>query len=58
MPESAPERKEHEPTTASDLETTGNPYHLSERMRRFVGAVALILVFSMTALFVLRIVHW
>ena len=58
MPKNAPEREGHEPTTASDLETTGNPYHLSKGMRRFVGAVALILVFSMTALFVLRIVHW
>ncbi len=34
-----------------DDETTGNPYHFSRAMRTFLRIVALILVVSMTALF-------
>jgi len=35
----------------SDEETTGNPYHLSRGTRTFLRIVAVILVITMTALF-------
>jgi hypothetical protein len=38
--------------------TTGNPYHLSRAMRIFLRIVALVLVISMTALFVTGVIHW
>ena len=41
-----------------DAVTPGNPYHLSKGMRAFVGIVAVILVITMTGLFVLRVVQW
>jgi len=45
-------------TSSPDEETPSNPYHLSKGMRVFVGIVAVILVITMTGLFVLRVVQW
>jgi hypothetical protein len=45
-------------TSSQDEETSGNPYHRSKGIRAFVGIVALILVITMTSLFVMRVVQW
>ena len=41
----------------SDEVTTGNPYHLSTATRMLLRIVALILVVSMTALFLRGFIH-
>ena len=42
---------------ASGDETTGNPYHLSRAARTFLRIVAVILVITMTALFLRGLIH-
>jgi len=44
-------RRDDDTTTPVDEETTGNPYHLPWRTRTFLRIVALVLVVTMTALF-------
>jgi hypothetical protein len=41
----------------ADKVTIGNPYHLSRGTRTFLRIVSVILVFSMTALFVQGFIH-
>ncbi len=52
------ERKEHDRRTRAYEETTGNPYHLSSGVRMVVGALAVVVVITLTALFVSGVVHW
>ena len=52
------QRQEHDRAARSYEETTGNPYHLSKGRRTLFAIIALIVVITMTALFVLRVVHW
>ena len=40
-----------EPAPQSDQEPAGNPYHLSPATQAFLRAVAVILIVTMTALF-------
>jgi hypothetical protein len=49
--------REDDPMPPSDDETTGNPYHLSRGARTFLRIVAVILVVSMTALFLRGFIH-
>jgi hypothetical protein len=43
--------------SVSDEVTIGNPYHLSRGTRTFLKIVSVILVFTMTALFVQGFIH-
>jgi hypothetical protein len=52
------ERQEHDRKSRSYEETTGNPYHLSKGVRTVVGAVAVIVIVAVTALFVGGFIHW
>lgn len=52
------ERQEHDRRTRSYEETTGNPYHLSRAARMVVGALALVVVITLTALFVSGAIRW
>lgn len=52
------ERKEHDRATRAYEETTGNPYHLSRGMRMLAGALVVVVVITLTALFVVGVVHW
>ena len=52
------ERQEHDRKTRSYEATTGNPYHLSRAARMVGGALALVVVISLTALFVSGAIHW
>jgi hypothetical protein len=47
----------HADNSASDLETTVNPYHLSRGTRLFFRFVAVILAASMTALFLRGLIN-
>ena len=44
-------------TSPADEVTTGNPYHLSRATRMLLRIVAVILVVSMTALFLRGLIH-
>jgi hypothetical protein len=48
---------EHDRTDPSGDESAGNPYHQSRGMRAFLRIVAVILVVSMTALFLRGFIH-
>jgi hypothetical protein len=52
------ERQEHDRKTRSYEETTGNPYHLSRAARIVVGALALVVVVTLTALFMSGAIRW
>ncbi len=52
------ERQEHDRKSREYEATTGNPYHLSGGVRMLVGALALVVVITLTALFVGGAVHW
>lgn len=52
------ERQEHDRKTRSYEETTGNPYHLSRAARMLVGALALVVVITLTALFLSGAIRW
>jgi len=52
------ERQEHDRKTRSYEETTGNPYHLSKAARMVVGVLAVIVVITLTALFLSGAIHW
>jgi hypothetical protein len=38
--------------------TTGNPYHLSKAARMVGGVLAVVVVITLTALFVSGAIHW
>jgi hypothetical protein len=44
-------------TSPSEEVTTGNPYHLSRRTRTLLRIVSVVLVISMTALFLQGFIH-
>jgi hypothetical protein len=50
-------RDDDDRTSPSDEVTHGNPYHLSRGARTFLRLVAVILVVSMTALFLRGLIH-
>jgi hypothetical protein len=52
------ERQEHDRKTRSYEETTGNPYHLSRAARMLVGVLAVIVVITLTTLFLSGAIHW
>ena len=52
------ERQDHDRKTRSYEETTGNPYHLSGAARIVVGALALVVVVTLTALFMSGVIRW
>jgi hypothetical protein len=52
------ERQEHDRKTRSYEQTTGNPYHLSTAARMVVGVLAMIVVITLTALFISGAIHW
>ena len=49
--------EDNDRTPPADRETTGNPYHLSRGTRMLLRIVAVILVVSMTALFLRGFIH-
>lgn len=52
------ERQDHDRKTRAYEDTTGNPYHLSRAARMVVGALALVVVITLTALFVSGAIRW
>ena len=52
------ERQEHDRKARAYEETTGNPYHLSRAARIVVGALALVVVVTLTALFMSGAIRW
>lgn len=52
------ERQEHDRKSRLYEETTGNPYHLSKGARAVVGVLAVMVVITVTALFVGGVIHW
>ena len=52
------DRQEHDRKTRTYEETTGNPYHLSRPARMVVGVVSVIVVITLTALFISGAIHW
>ena len=52
------ERQEHDRKTRSYEETTGNPYHLSKGARMLGGLLAVIVVITVTLLFLSGAVRW
>lgn len=50
-------RDEEELAAVSEEVTIGNPYHLSKGTRTFLRFVAVVLVFTMTALFLKGVIH-
>jgi len=56
--QSGNERQEHDRKTRSYEATTGNPYHLSKTVRILGGALAVVVVITLTALFFSRAIHW
>jgi hypothetical protein len=52
------ERQEHDRKTRSYEETTGNPYHLSKGARMLGGLLAVVVVITLTALFLSGAIRW
>ncbi|MEO5965716.1 MAG: hypothetical protein ABIR11_09650 [Candidatus Limnocylindrales bacterium] len=52
------ERQEHDRRSRAYEKTTGNPYHLSSWVRAAVGVLAVVVVITLTALFVGGLFHW
>ena len=52
------ERQEHDRKTRSYEATTGNPYHLSRTVRMVGGVLAVVVVITLTALFISTSIHW
>jgi hypothetical protein len=52
------ERQEHDRRTRSYEETTGNPYHLSRAARMLGGLLAVVVVITLTALFLGGAIRW
>jgi hypothetical protein len=51
-------RKGFDPVAPGDEVTLGDPYHLSRAARTLLASIALILVVTMTALFITGVIHW
>ncbi len=52
------ERQEHDRKSRVYEETTGNPYHLSNGVRTLGGILVVVVVITLTALFVIGAVRW
>jgi len=52
------ERQEHDRKTRSYEETTGNPYHLSKGARMLGGILAVVVVITLTVLFMSGAIRW
>jgi hypothetical protein len=52
------DERETEAYSPSDAVTPENPYHLSRAARTILSAVSVVLVISMTVLFIAGVVRW